>query len=460
MKMKKETSIVMKTFYMCLFLGLFNACTPEDVEDSNEDPDTTTDVFTISTSGNVMTDILTQINLTVTASGSQNYTYTWGLIEMPLGSTAQIQNSDQATAMFTPQEVGEYTVLVTVIDQSFNVQSAELTITAVQGDAPVIIKGDIDVDTTLTNRLEDPALIDYAFTGNVDISADLTIEPGVRIEVSEHVFVTIGDTGSLNAVGTDLLGIEFFGLEDVRGYWNGFEFNSNTTKNKFHYVSISNGGGSGFDGANLKSNIMVENSGKLSIQNSTITKSDGYGVYTRHLESSLEGFSNNIITDNQMPIMTRFNHYHYFDTATDYTGNDVDYIDSYWSNDSLDQNVTWHSLNVPYHWADNVGIISSDLTIQPGVQITHPSNAGMSVSPSGSINATATVDNPIVFKGDEDVDGFWKGIEIESNTTKNRFEYVTVTNGGEEGFDGANLKSNLMVQGSGRLALIHTTEKS
>ena len=75
---------------------------------------------------------------------------------------------------------------------------------------------------------------------------------------------------------------------------------------------------------------MVEDAGRIILTNVTSTKSAGWGLYTRDLESVLVDFADNTFSDNVAPIMTRFNHFHFFDGNSDYTGNDNDYIDTYW----------------------------------------------------------------------------------------------------------------------------------
>ncbi|MEQ8576298.1 MAG: hypothetical protein RIB63_19685, partial [Fulvivirga sp.] len=238
----------------------------------------------------------------------------------------------------------------------------------------------------------------------------------------------------------------------VRGYLKGLTFESNNTNNELTFVVVSNGGEEGFDGANLKSNIMVDESGRVKITNTTSSKSGGYGLYTSQLESALPDFSTNTFTDNVAPVMMRFNHYHYLDSDSDFTGNDDDYIDTYWSNGTdITQNVTWNALTVPYRMSPNIDEIDADVTIMAGAQFIGQPNGGIEVLANGSLNAVGTASDKITFTGEQDVTGYWKGLRFLSNNADNVLSNVLVSNGGEEGFDGANRKANVEVGTSGRL---------
>lgn len=388
------------------------------------------------------------------AGGTLNYI--WVISGRPTGSTAIVDNSTSAIAQFTPDVIGAYTAQLTVASSTGAVVMDEALITVEQGVAPEEIGGTISTNTTLVNRIANPALPDYVASSDVIVNAVLTIEPGVMIEFEDDEGLAVSTSGTLIAIGTGAEKITFTGVEKTIGFWKGIEIESNDSQNELNHSTVEYGGKSGFDGANLKSNLMVQGSGKVKVSNSSFTHSGGYGIYTRSLESDLPQFADNTITMNKAPIMTSINHYHYYDVGSDYTGNDDDYIDSYWGNDDVESDVTWNALNVPYRMANNVETIIADVTILPGAQFLGQPNGGIEVISSGSLNAVGTSSNKIVFKGEQDVDGYWKGLSIESNNTSNEFTYVEVTNGGEEGFDGANIKTNIMVDGSGRLKMTNS----
>jgi len=202
---------------------------------------------------------------------------------------------------------------------------------------------------------------------------------------------------------------------------------------------------------------MVEDAGRLIVKNTILKNSGGYGIYTRSLDSKLIDFTNNTITENVAPVMTRINHYHFFDNGTTYTGNTKDYIDSYWSNNNTTQDVVWNALDVPFRMASNIEDIESAITIMPGADFIGQPNGGIKIIDGGSLKAIGTASAGITFIGEQDVEGYWRGLRFLSNTLDNEFVFVTVSNGGEVGFDGGNRKANIEVGSAGRLDLSSST---
>ncbi len=438
---------------LALITGLFTFSGCGD-DDGSETPGVTADAGADQTVtlGEVVT---LDGNGTDAAGGA--LIYLWEITTRPTGSTTVITNPLIEDPSFTPDVVGVFTARLVVTNSAGAQASDEVVITVEQGEAPEEIGGTISANTTLINRIANPALPDYIASTSVFVNAALTIEPGVRIVFADNQGMAIGTSGSLVAIGTAAENIVFTGTEMTRGFWKGIELESNDSQNEITYCVIEYGGSSGFDGANLLSNLIIQASGRVKITNSSFMNSGGYGLYTRTLEASLPSFSNNTFTSNEAPVMTRINHYHYFDANSDYSGNTDDYIDSYWSNQNTSDDVTWNALNVPYRMANNVERIESDINIAPGAEFLGQPNGGIEVIPGGSMNATGTSANNISFVGEQDVTGYWKGIVFESNNTNNELTWVVISNGGEEGFDGANLKTNIMVDGSGRVKITNTT---
>lgn len=451
MKLRKNTySVIIQLLIALGFLSMVGCGLGEEVDDIINM------TVTVEAGADQTVDLGQTVSLVGTATGGTLF-YIWEIAERPTGSFATLSNSTVAETSFVPDVVGLYTLRLTVTNDSGSTESDELTVTVELGNAPEEIGGSIDVNRTLVNRLDDPALADYIVSSLVTVRAQLTIEPGVRIDFADNQGMTIGTGGAIVAIGTAAENIIFTGVEKTNGFWKGLELESNDANNELTYCIIEYGGSSGFDGAGNLSNLIIQESGKIKITNSRFTNSAGYGLFTRTLESDLPDFADNVFTSNKAPIMTRVNHYHYFDAASDYSGNEDDYLDSYWSNVATDQDVTWNALNVPYRMANNIEYIASDVVIMPGANFLGQPNGGIEVTSSGSLSAIGTAENNIVFAGEQDVKGYWKGINIESNNTNNELTYVVISNGGEEGFDGANAKSNIMVNESGRVKITNTT---
>ncbi len=444
-----------KNFYLvvlnCLILSVFLVLSGCDSDDDDPAPMQ----VTVDAGSDQTIELGQTVNLAGSATGGI-LVYLWEVTDRPVGSIAFISNPTDANTTFQPDEAGQYTLTLTATNEELATESDELILTVQQGEGPEEIGGTIGTDLTLINRIADPLLPDYIASTDVFVNATLTIEPGVQIVFEDDRGMAVSSSGAIISVGTASENIIFTGVQKTKGFWKGLELESNDDDNELTYCIVEYGGSSGFDGAGLLSNLIVQESGRVKITNSQFTNSGGYGLYTRTLESALPQFANNALTDNVAPIMTRINHYHYFDAASDYTGNTDDYVDSYWSNADTDENVTWNALNVPYRMANNVEQIASDITIMPGAEFLGQPNGGLEVTPNGSLNAVGTVTDNISFVGEQDVRGYWKGLAIESNNTSNELTHVVISNGGEEGFDGANLKANIMVDQSGRVKITNT----
>lgn len=73
--------------------------------------------------------------------------------------------------------------------------------------------------------------------------------------------------------------------------------------------------------------------------------------------------------------------------------------------------------------------VKTDLEIKPGTVIAFTDDAYLNFT-SGTIKAVGTEDAPIVFRGENQVSGFWRGIRIASNSNKNELSHVIIRHAG------------------------------
>lgn len=74
--------------------------------------------------------------------------------------------------------------------------------------------------------------------------------------------------------------------------------------------------------------------------------------------------------------------------------------------------------------------VTAKLTIEPGTVIAFAENAGIGVYDNGALTAVGTSAEPIVLKGKSSVQGYWRGIHMETNTLDNQFDFVTISDAG------------------------------
>lgn len=175
----------------------------------------------------------TQVTLDATDSNDDQgigYDVEWTFNSKPSGSNATIDNATSATATFTPDVVGDYTVDLTISNSDEGVSDSEqATITSVSVSSQEL-SGAVDSDRTLENIIEDPAQADYLLTGNLDVNATLTVEPGVIMHVQEDLVLSINSTGALIAEGTETDSIRITSADAESGlYWKGIYINSSSS---------------------------------------------------------------------------------------------------------------------------------------------------------------------------------------------------------------------------------------
>ncbi len=420
-------------------------------------------VVTADAGQDIVVDFGETVNITGTGGSSDGATvgYGWEITTAPPGSSLLGFTASTAMLTFVPDMAGEYTAKLTVTNSAANLTATDDTrVTINQTNGPVEIYGTISVDSVLRNIYTDAALPDYYASALLLLDAGLTVEPGVKIIFAADAGIQVNTGGFIKAVGTATDSVVFTGEQEVTGYWRGISIESNNLENQLVYSAVNYAGSQGFDGANLKANIMVEVAGRLKMTNSVSRYGAGYGLYLRDPDTKLDGFAGNVLTGNDAPVMALINHYQYFDVASDYTGNTKNYIDSDWSNNATAQDVTWNALNVPYRLAGNIEQIGSAITISPGTVFLGQPGSGIEVNASGSLMALGTANEMITFKGEQDIAGYWRGLVFQSNTTANELTYAVVANGGEQGFDGANIKANILVEDAGRLKMTNATVKT
>lgn len=301
----------------------------------------------------------------------------------------------------------------------------------------IVIDYNIDSATVWKNHQTG---VDYEICGGVAVKADLIIEPGVEIVMCSGASLSIEQDGSLNAVGSEASLITFRGKTASPGFWNYFHFNSNNPSNKLNYVSIADGGGSGsYSYASIWVND--NNSGQLTLKNSTIKNSKGHGLLVEGT-ASIPNFSNNTFSNNgDAPMSISMSNIGSLDESSNYgDGNTQNYV--FVNSGTVNQPQVVKSINVPY-LIEGGSNIKNDLRLNPGVRFLMASGAIIDINASGSIHAIGTSSVPITIKGEVDAVGYWGYIHVDSNNPLNEFAFVNIKNGGSKStFDHASIWVN------------------
>lgn len=262
--------------------------------------------------------------------------------------------------------------------------------------------------------------------GNIKVSAALTIEPDVLIEMCPNASFDVSETGSFKAIGTSSAPIIIKGQVSTAGNWGFIHINSNNPDNIMEHVKISDGGGSSYY-ENATIWVNDNNNGQLSMENVTITNSKKIGVILEK-GARFPHFAHNTFTGNgTFGVQIAFSDIGSLDGNSDYSGNGEDYIRVV--NGVAVTNQTVSATNVPYLIDDAVAI-DAGLTLSPGVEFKMGANAGIDVRVNGYLYAVGTASNPIKITGKTSTFGYWNTLHINSNNPKNEFKFVEIADGG------------------------------
>lgn len=305
---------------------------------------------------------------------------------------------------------------------------------------PEVIDYNITAAKTLKNRIEDPTQVDYLVKKtDWQILESLTIEPGVVIAFESNCGMNIRYSGNgyVNSKGTAEKPIRFTGNTAQAGFWKGILVGSADTRNVFDFCIVEYGGGAALISGMPLSNIAVTNTsnnhGKITITNSKIRNSAGYGM-SMALGSELIAFSNNTFSQNttaalQLPPseVAQIDNLSVFATANETNAVEILGEDL---NELTEQ--TWKKLNgnTQYKVIGNI-TLRSGLVIEAGASFSMSAASMIRVLfPSGYLIALGNSTNKISFQGYTNTKGFWKGILFNSSDLRNELSFCNIMDGG------------------------------
>jgi len=325
---------------------------------------------------------------------------------------------------------GESTV--TIIDMLSDDCSSEFPETSIDTEMS-IAPGCYTVDRTITIRS----------------GGNLTLAPDTTLKFESGTGINTNTGGSLTANGTASQPILFTGVEQTEGFWRGLLFSfSNSSRNSLDHATVEYGGSSG--DANIDISSSSTSSTRISITNSTIRHSSGYGVVIDD-DSFIDEFSGNTITLNNMPVRIESDAVSSLSADNVYTGNTEDavLVDA----SSINQSATWDTLDVPYV-IDSPLTVNETLTLSRGTTMIFEAGARLSVNADGALIAVGSQAEPILLTGAEQTPGFWGGLRyFFSSSPQNRLEHVVIEYGGSATNNDANLNADSTTSSPSRISV-------
>lgn len=431
-KMKK----LLNSISLCLLLAIaltFSACSDDEPTPDNDAP-----ILTVGDDLIGMTGTTLAISVTASDPNGDAIESTWTIQNSPAGSTATLTKTSQTQASFTTNIAGLYTIEIKVEDNKDGVATGTLKL-YIGGLLPT----SISVNTTYPDLFEDPIYPDYYSLSGVQATAGVTFEPGVVVESGADVRLWFnGNSAYLKAEGTTAKHIIFRGIDKVKGSWRGVGISSNNVNNKFDYVDILHTGSSEFSSQKTAIYLQSNVSAKLSIKNTSISKSAGYAFYIDGNTGVISEFTNNNFSDNDLaPLRIGAENLYKLDKNSIFTNNGIQAIEvaaAGNTNARFDNAGTIPALSIPYHFYSSAELRAT-VTFEAGVTCLFDAAKRLWVTADGAIIANGTSTNRIKFSGLTSTAGFWFGIEIASPSTSNLINQAEISYGGSNGGRGANI---------------------
>ncbi|MEL6804616.1 MAG: hypothetical protein AAFO91_12640, partial [Bacteroidota bacterium] len=263
----------------------------------------------------------------------------------------------------------------------------------------------------------------------LDVKEAIEFEAGTDIFVSENGGIGVFDNGALKLSGTASANVLIRGKEPVAGYWRGIHMETSSLKNQFSYAQISEAGSDYVYCCNDIATVFLK-AGKLAMDHTTLLNGDGYGLLVKEAAELREYQANTITSHNDFPIYIHAERIGELDgSASDYSGNvgDHDYVAIFTS--TTENATTFPKNNVPYLVITNTVLnFKEPLKIDAGVEVVFEQNAGMGIYDNGTFNVIGTASEKIIFRGRENVSGYWRGIHTETTSSENRMDHVELRN--------------------------------
>lgn len=124
-------------------------------------------------------------------------------------------------------------------------------------------------------------------------------------------------------------------------------------------------------------------------------------------------------------------------------------------------------VNAPTTWTNrNEGLdyrvtcdftINADMVIEEGTEIEFVNGKGVIVGNDGSLWVKGTNEKRVNIHGTAMAQGSWKGIWFQSNDDKNKLEFCMLSGGGQNSFNGHDIRANVRLALNGGLSISNST---
>lgn len=241
---------------------------------------------------------------------------------------------------------------------------------------------------------------------------ELALEAGARLEFADNEMMEIESDGLLIAAGTAQNPVVFTGQRAENGYWTGL-FIRSLAESALEHVIVEYAG-FGFD----DSNISVSFAGAARFKSVLSRFSEGYGIRISE-DAQISEFVSNRLTRNQSyPVAVGSNNAYVLDRTSIYTGNrtlDGQGRDAIALLDrSIRKDQEWEDVGVHYQ-TSTLGLeLYSRLHILGGTTVVFRADTSFRIENTGELIVGSSAGPLVVFTGLEQIQGYWRGVEVYS----------------------------------------------
>lgn len=302
---------------------------------------------------------------------------------------------------------------------------------------------------TLTNHNSNG--IDYYADCDVEISSGtLTIEPGTSIMFMSGAGLYVTNNGSIRAIGTSIAQITM-APETALTPWDGIQIRSNNPSNELSFCNITGGGSvnnfyNSNAGGDFAATISIEDGGRVTINNSTISGSTSLGIIADQ-DAVLSGMANVSINNCQnYPLLLGA------DNLTNSLGLNTCSFSGNLNNriavfgEYITSTVSINAAPIPYQIINGLTISGNgNLILNQGTTIYMTANSYLNTEGNGYFDINGTISQPVIIRGEVSVAGYWQGITLNTNSPLNVFDYLQISDGGSQTNCFASNPSNIQI---------------